>query len=343
MQEGLLLSTDLVDERFRNDVWREITRPFFDTILHGDRETTLQGSLRSRSIGDLLVGPTSFNGQQYDRNRKLILQSGLDHYLLQVFKTGSLVADCEDRPMSAVAGDICIFDLARTFTSRVERGSTISLVLPRAQIDKAMGGRTLHGTVLKRGSPITGFLTELIVSLSKLAAALCREDVQAIENEAIALLASSIAHRTHHMAACSNNLAPMLRQRLLRFIDTNINNPDLGPALLIEHFRVSRAHLYRMFVAEGGVSRIVREKRLDASYRELTANSLQMRSITQIAYELGFSSSSQFLRAFRARFGMTPSEARHEALARALASPRLSDLQGTFSKYARQLGLAGVS
>ncbi|MDO8979121.1 MAG: helix-turn-helix domain-containing protein [Afipia sp.] len=38
------------------------------------------------------------------------------------------------------------------------------------------------------------------------------------------------------------------------------------------------------------------------------------RSITEIAYDLGFSNSSQFLRAFRSRFAMTPSEAGREVL-----------------------------
>jgi AraC-like DNA-binding protein len=34
------------------------------------------------------------------------------------------------------------------------------------------------------------------------------------------------------------------------------------------------------------------------------------RSITELAYTLGFSSGNQLLRSFRARFGVTPSEAR---------------------------------
>lgn len=46
------------------------------------------------------------------------------------------------------------------------------------------------------------------------------------------------------------------------------------------------------------VASLIREKRLEAAYRQLAQRGSQMHSIIKIAYDLGFSSSSQFLRAF---------------------------------------------
>ncbi len=338
--EEIVLSTEMVEPRLRNDLWREISRPFFETMPCPDEpKAVLEGSLRSRAVGSLLIGPTSFNRQQYCRDRRTILQGGLNQYFVQLFVAGTLEADCEGKIISVGPGDICVFDLARAFRSRVGAGSTLSLVLPREQVDKVASGRNLHGLVLKAGSPIARLLAGFITSLSDASAELGSADTQAIEAAAVALIASALVHQAPMAAAGDPALAQILRRRVLDFIDANLSASDLGPATLMRRFQVSRAHLYRMFATDGGVATIVREKRLDASFRELVRADAPPLPITQLARAFGFSSSSQFHRAFRARFVMTPSEARHEAPATRFADQRLAFVQGHFDRYAQQLGL----
>lgn len=339
MQEGLLLSTDLVRSDLRTEYWREITRPFFETTQHPeDSKTTLEGSLTSRAIGSLLIGPTSFNQQQYRRDRRIVLQGGLDQYLVQLFITGMLEGDCDGQSISVGPGDICAFDLARNFESRVHEGATISIMLPRARVDKAAGGRSLHGVVLKKGTPVTRLLADFIVSLSDVSAQMERADALAMEEAAIDLLACGLARHVPDGATSDPALAQVLRRRVLDFIDANLTEPELGPTLLIRRFRVSRAHLYRVFAADGGVTKVVKEKRLDAACRELMHIGGPSRSIIEIAHGLGFSGGSQFLRAFRARFDMTPSDVRQQK--GEPADPRLAHVQAHFAGYAQQLGLA---
>jgi Response regulator containing CheY-like receiver domain and AraC-type DNA-binding domain len=57
-------------------------------------------------------------------------------------------------------------------------------------------------------------------------------------------------------------------------------------------------------------------QRLARAYRELTDPRTSGRLINVIAYDAGFNNISYFIRAFRRRFGMTPSEARAGGLAR---------------------------
>ncbi len=340
----MVLSTDLVEPRLRTEVWREITLPFFETMQRvGDTQATLEGSLRARTVGSLLIGPTTFNRQDYNRDRRIIRQGGLDQYLVQLFVAGALEGDCEGQAMSVGSGDICVFDLARTFTSSACAGSTISITLPREQIDKAASGRSLHGVVLKASDPVTRLLSEFIVSLFGTARELESADAQAIEEAAIDLIATGIARRDPDATAGDPVLAQVLRRRVLEYIDSNLAEPELGPAQLMRRFRVSRAHLYRMFAADGGVATLVRERRLEAAHRELMRSDGPSRSITEIAYDLGFSSSGQFLRAFRARFAMTPSEARQNRLALALADTRLSHLRSHFAEQVQWLSLLAAA
>lgn len=342
MEGGLFLSTDMVEPRLRTEAWREITRPFFQTTHHpGFSAPWLEGSLVSHAVGTLLIGPTTFNHQRYLRDRCLLLQSGLDHYFVQLFVAGSLEGDCEGLEIRADPGDICVFDLGRTFESNVQPGSTISAILPREQLNRATQGRRLHGMVLKAGMPVTRLLADFIISLSQVSSELPQQDALAIEDAAISLLAAGLVWQETPAETVENPaIAHVLRRRVLEFIDVNLAQPELGPGMLMRRFNVSRTHLYRMFADDGGVAKIIREKRLDAAYRELIRPGPSLRSITEIAYGWGFSGSTQFLRAFRVRFGMTPTDARQDGPLLSLADRRISNLQSRFAQSAERFSLS---
>lgn len=336
MANELFLSTNMVDPGTRTDLWREVTRSFFETTPSGDDvNTPLEGSVRSLPLGSLLIGPTSFNRQEYRRDRRLVLASSLDHYMVQLFVSGSLDGDCEGRSISVSPGDICVLDLARSLHTRVRDGSTMTVSLPRERVDKLNGGVSLHGTVLKAGLPLTRLLAEFITSLAQIGQELDPADVPAIEEGAIMLLGSGLAR---HAPVQDPVLSQVLRRRVLDFIDTNLTEADLGPALLVRNFRVSRAHLYRMFAKEGGVASVVRDRRLDAAYRELQRPGARTRSITETALRFGFSDSSQFFRAFKARFKMTPTEARQENNPSIVGDPRLANVHSDLEHHIRATG-----
>ncbi|WP_439501590.1 helix-turn-helix domain-containing protein [Aminobacter ciceronei] len=214
--------------------------------------------------------------------------------------------------MTIEDGDVCLLDLGRAFTSQFSAGSGLPLVLPRAPLDRALAGRPLDG-LLKAGLPVTRLISDLILSLDRLpsmgiAVAL------AIEEAVTTLLVSVIAGRTIDELPEDPVLSRIFRQRVLQFIDAHLHRPDLDLALLMQQFRVSRAHLYRMFAGDNGGRAIIRDRRLNAAYRQLLSHRGKTGSITSIAHKLGFSSSNQFLRAFREQFGVTPSEVRHEGM-----------------------------
>lgn len=129
-------------------------------------------------------------------------------------------------------------------------GSTVSLVLPRDQVDRAAKGQRLHGTVLKAGVPVTRLLADFIVSLSEVSAAMEQKEALALEDAAIALLAAGLASNEPPDAAESPVLTHVLRRRVLEFIDANLAQPELGPGMLLGRFHVSRTHLYRMFASD---------------------------------------------------------------------------------------------
>jgi AraC-like DNA-binding protein len=62
----------------------------------------------------------------------------------------------------------------------------------------------------------------------------------------------------------------------------------------------------RLLAAEGGIRAVLLKRRLDEALRLMLAANKEERSLTDIARCCGLGGTSQFRRAFRARFGMPP-------------------------------------
>jgi AraC-like DNA-binding protein len=69
-----------------------------------------------------------------------------------------------------------------------------------------------------------------------------------------------------------------------------------------------------MFEGEGTTfTQFLLSQRLASAHRILTDRRFAERSITSVAFDVGFGDLSYFDRVFRRRYGLTPSEARTEA------------------------------
>lgn len=264
------------------------------------------------------------NRQCHGRDGRLATRGGPDHYLLQVLTSDALPDDFNEADVPAAIGDICLFDLARFPEHQFATRPALSIAIPRQILEKAFGSRSLHGLIVKAHWPMTPLIAGYLRSLCVLKTQL--PDLQAIAaQEAVALL---LAAALKSDVPADSHAAPPLgawpHQTIVDFITRNLYLQELSPEFLCRRFNVSRAHLYRAFAADGGVAKVLRDMRLDAAYGELTRAGHAPRSITEIAYSLCFSSANQLLRSFRARFGITPSEAR--AYACVLGRSQVTDL-----------------
>ncbi len=92
----------------------------------------------------------------------------------------------------------------------------------------------------------------------------------------------------------------------------HIDDPELSPDELAGALHVSRRALYRLFEEHQLTpGRFIRRVRLDAVREALAAPDNEHRSILEIALDYGFTDSATFSRAFKATFGVSPSEWRH--------------------------------
>jgi AraC-like DNA-binding protein len=85
------------------------------------------------------------------------------------------------------------------------------------------------------------------------------------------------------------------------YIDAHLSDPDLSLGKIAEKNGISLRYLHQLFrPIHMSVSEWVRMRRLQRCYDLLTSPLHLTRSITEIAYSMGFSSSSHFSNLFRA-------------------------------------------
>jgi AraC-like DNA-binding protein len=103
--------------------------------------------------------------------------------------------------------------------------------------------------------------------------------------------------------SCGARREEALLERILKHIDVTLGE-GIDIPRLCEALACSRSALYRAVAPQGGLVRIVMQRRLLAVH-DVLSRSDDQRSIAQIARVYGFSSASQFSRCFRRTFGIS--------------------------------------
>jgi AraC-like DNA-binding protein len=104
-----------------------------------------------------------------------------------------------------------------------------------------------------------------------------------------------------------------IRQDVLRAL----HRPDLSVRLIARWHGVTPRYVQALFDEDGSTfTRFVLEERLKGVHQALSDESRRTVPISAIAYEMGFTDLSNFNRAFRQRFGQTPTDIRAAARAR---------------------------
>ncbi|MDR2334967.1 MAG: helix-turn-helix transcriptional regulator [Burkholderiaceae bacterium] len=95
------------------------------------------------------------------------------------------------------------------------------------------------------------------------------------------------------------------------FIAAHLHDPELDVAMVANAMNMSARQLHRVFAhSDRSVSELIWECRLERAHEELLAASLRGLSVGDIAHRWGFSDQAHFARAFRARYGLAPTQYR---------------------------------
>jgi len=250
------------------------------------------------TLQDLTLSNLELDAFTAARDERLIARCPADHLFLIVVVKGTIALSHSGGNQLCEAGDACLLDLSKPMTTASTRQHSIRL--PRTAETTLLANFLIS---LTHQMPLTR--ESSIVPLSRI----CRD-----------LLATAIQDQS--LEAQQEEGPKATRKRAVRYI---VEQPPgaLSITVMMRDLRLTRASLYRLFRADGGVLAFDRKRRLRLLHRAL-ADPLEHRAIGELGFAHGFGDQANLSRQFRAAFGYTMGELRRHLRATSRPTPTAS-------------------
>jgi AraC-like DNA-binding protein len=313
-----------VDHRF--DSWWELisqTRASDVISAHSD---DFWAEYRLMELGPVAVWSASFLPTRFRRSPKMVRQCDPEMYHLTLVQEGRLAVDHAGRIDTFGPGDLHLADSSRPYDVRstdsresaAVKGVAVDfpkrlLPLPDYRVRELLG-RGLHGQ-----EGVGALLSNFLVGLDQHADSLQASDAPRLGTVMLELISAWFAQVLDAEDALSHGSRPAVSVEAIRaFIRQNLHDPDLSPPAVAGAHHISLSYLHRIFQRHGqgeSVSAYIRRQRLKGACRDLADSSLRSTPVHAVAARWGFSRASDFNRAFRTAYDITPTEFRLRALA----------------------------
>lgn len=311
------------------DAWHEHLRPIIDLEPHEDGSSSGHHTMDTWELGDLVFCRDQSPGGTYERTARRIRRSAFDHYYLYVLKRGmfwyvSDGAQNSGKVHEGAIGTVGLDSIVKASHGELRNMDGFSVFLPRdrvpnltAALDAACGGRI--------AGPLGGILSDYLQLVERRLPDLTNAEAGGISRSVIELLSACFATEREPAEQVKDLILDVKKQRVCRFIQSQIMNPKLSVDFITRSCGVSRSSLYRIFDEDGGVAKYIERHRM-RRVLDVIEDPFDNRNIAQIAAELGFSGASDLGRIFRRHFGHSPTETRKrkrdEVLGGAKSEPR---------------------
>lgn len=319
-------------------VWRETISVVFDVERPRDPETKeFRADFQAFQLGDMVVTDARLDEQRYVRKAAQARRDGIDHLVLNLYRTGGWQAQTARGEFRGAAGQVSILDLSCDLVSDEPCSDLVTLFVPRSMLEGRLPNiAALHGSAPV--GPHARLLAEYIDMLARHLRVMPDGAQHALNRATCEMIAACIEPSLEHWEVARPGLELVLRRRANRFVETQLASAALSVDAVCTAIGVSRRTLYRLFEPDGGVQHYIQSRRLERIHAALTDPG-DTRRISEIAAEFGFLRNDHFATAFKQQFGCSAREAREAAPARRDANPALptSDLEASLHRLIRDL------
>ncbi|WP_175927494.1 helix-turn-helix domain-containing protein [Burkholderia cepacia] len=296
------------DEQFES--WA-VEVPFFNFAPDGGARDAFDMHCQHVSFGPFVLenrvwknGPSAatFAAERTPRHARA---DHHDYYCFNLQVDGSLSLRARSISQIKQAGDLYLLDYGRPFEYIATFGHELSLAVPRSLLPPK--AERLHGSSLSQGA--VGLLRDHLLSLRENLPKLSTAELPYIADATTQLLLACVQSAPDGLPESHRIVDDLLARRVRHYVDTYLLEADLSPDRICREAGISRAKLYQLFAASGGVMREIRQRRLHLAHQVLSSGQGRHEKIRTIAQRFGFIDEKYFSRIFRARYGYAPSEA----------------------------------
>jgi len=292
------------------DVWANVVR--MEATPIGDAKPRL--AVRACSVPGLSIG--AFTGTPARIHRtKALAQDCQDDIIICIEQRAALrIESVHAGGRDFSAGDAHVWRSDTPITCDVGGAFSALMISLPGQLAQAVGG---FDGVLRAGG-IAASVPELRLLATYARAALDELPLMSMEARRLCVshindlaLAAFCAVADDGAIRHSSGIRAARLAAIKSDIRAHLTEPDLTVSWITRRHRISARYLRDLFAAEEtSFTAFLTDQRLVLARRYLGDPRRARLSIAEIAYEAGFGDISWFNRAFRRRFGTTPSEAR---------------------------------
>lgn len=289
--------------------WRDRVGHIVDVLpSRAALETPFQASIDRFQVGELVFTDCRSDLMVLDRSIARISTDRVRDFVFHVFLEGgvdNIAVRAASRESNAACARILALDMNQPFRMQRQACRVITFFVPGALVQEVFPDpEAIHGRWLDGSLPLERLIVEHVAALSKTIA-----DMQAPEaDDAIRAAGRLLVAAFGRQARLSGDTRAAARAAMFgqirRYIQAHLSEDELSPESVLAAFEFPRPTLYRLFQHEGGVNAYIRHQRLRRAADDLIRH--PHLAVVEIAYGLGFKSASDFTRAFRRTYDMTP-------------------------------------
>ncbi len=298
----------------RLDAWRSVlSRKLFNVTVDPIAEQPLSTDVSLRILPDVRVGAGRV-AASVNRHERTNGAKENDDILMLVNLDSAFVLEHRDTETTLEAGDAALVDCAEPGRFiRVTDGSLVAIRFRRKLLDGVKNLNDLPGRKIGgadgRTQMLVGYANMICDRANRLDSPELRETVTQHLADLAALLVGttpdrrSFAHRRGATAARLHAIKADVCEYLA--------DGALDVRWIAARHRVTPRHIHRLFEKDGTTfSAFLLGERLSRAHALLSSPLHNRSTIAAIAYLCGFNDVPHFNRAFRQRFGQTPSDVR---------------------------------
>jgi AraC-like DNA-binding protein len=283
---------------------------------HADRAVRNAGAdftpLRAIHIGRLELDVIGAN-QPFKRNWERVDSVGDASYVLAFPLNGSLAFSQDGRIGIVAPGEyVLLSELAFYELSSDGVARLLMMRIPASELRRRVVSVEDHvSRRFKADEHMTRLLIGLITSIADLFVDRPPPNPQALATEIVSFVALTIGAEDRGALSDVRNARYHLRRRIFDFIEKHLSDQNLSPKKIAASSRISLSYLYSLFNDDDTtVGQFVQVKRLQRAYEILVGDPKGHRTVSEIAYEVGFKNVSHFSRTFSRHFKIPPRDVR---------------------------------
>jgi AraC family transcriptional activator of tynA and feaB len=320
-----LFSTEAVHPRDRFYYWHEVAcRTIVDHDSRPQRRRGFDARIEAGTLDD--IGLVRFNNSAMTiaHTAHHVARAQTDEFFLCRQMAGTLELEQDGREVALKVGDMTLLDPMLPYSGRFSSGSNLFVLkLSRRALEARVGKiRRMVAVGMKALDADTRLTSSFLATLLTHSGKISKSAERSLRDPVLDLVALSLATTMRGCLPRVSSARALVSVTVRAAIESSLSNPALDPNTVAAAAHVSVRYANAVLAQEGtSIARLILKRRLARCERALKDPQQARRSVSEIAYDWGFSDMTHFGRAFRNAYGMLPSAYRRENGCRDSASP----------------------